>query len=214
MGDICDFRSPKHQHARYHRHPNNVTAMTDPQRIDPDDTSLTLLRRFGVASLLAFMVVAALLGYVFRSLSVDNLINDYQSQHVNHARIIANETWDEHFGPLIRDTADLPNAELANNPHIAEIYLHMQKLMEGTSIFKIKVYDLRGRTVYSSDLGQIGQDKSGNVGVQDALKGQASSLLAHNAQISTFEGELTDRDMVESYIPHLDPVTGQVTWCI
>ncbi|OIN94413.1 MAG: hypothetical protein AUJ20_00770 [Comamonadaceae bacterium CG1_02_60_18] len=185
--------------------------MTTPHAHAPDDTSLSLLRRFAVASLLAFVVVAALLGYVFRVLSVDNLINDYQSQHVNHARIIANETWDKHFGPLIRDAADRPGTELANNPHIPEIYLHVQKLLEGTGIFKIKVYDLRGRTVYSSDRSQIGQDKSGNVGVQAAIKGNSSSQLVHNAQISTFEGELTDRDMVESYIPRHDPLTGQVT---
>jgi len=175
------------------------------------DTSYSLLRRFSVASLLAFVVVAALLGYVFRELSVDNLINDYQSQHVNHARIISNETWDDHFGPLIRDSAGLPNTELVRNPHISEIYQHMQKLLDGTSIFKVKVYDLRGRTVYSNERSQIGQDKSQNAGVVAALQGRSSSELVHHNQISTFEGELTDRDMVESYIPRLDPVTGQVT---
>jgi len=184
--------------------------MTAPSATE-HDTSFSLLRRFSVASLLAFLVVAALLGYVFRELSVDNLINDYQSQHVNHARIISNETWDDHFGPLIRDGAHLSSAELGSEPHIAEIYLHVQKLLEGTSIFKIKVYDLRGRTIFSSDRDQIGQDKSTNVGVVAALKGSSSSQLVHHNQLSTFEGELTDRDMIESYIPRFDPVTGQVT---
>ncbi|MDD5028361.1 MAG: diguanylate cyclase [Rhodoferax sp.] len=188
-----------------------MPATTEPRRPDNHDSSFSLLRRFGMASLLAFVVVAALLGYVFRVLSVDNLINDYQSQHVNHARIIANETWDEHFGPLIRETAGLPNLELATNSHIPRIYLFVQKLLEGTSIFKIKVYDLKGRTVYSSDLSQIGQDKSGNAGVIAALQGHSSSQLVHHDQLSTFEGELTDRDMVESYIPRHDPDTGQVT---
>jgi len=176
-----------------------------------DDTGFTLLRRFAAASLLAFVVVAALLGYVFRELSVDNLINDYQSQHVNHARIIANETWDDHFGPLIQNGAQLSDAELAQNPQIAEISLNLQKLLEGTSIFKIKVYDLRGRTIFSSERSQIGQDKSSNAGVIKALRGNSSSQLVHHNQLSTFEGELTDRDMIESYIPRFDPVSGQVT---
>jgi len=157
------------------------------------------------------VVVAALLGYVFRELSVDNLINDYQSQHTTHARIIANETWDDHFGPLIRDAAHLPAEELAQNPQIPEITLHVQKLLEGTSIFKIKVYDLRGRTIFSSERNQIGQDKSTNVGVIAALNGNSRSQLVHHNQLSTFEGEVTDRDMIESYIPRFDPATGKVT---
>lgn len=175
------------------------------------DTSFSLLRRFGMASLLAFVVVAALLGYVFRILSVDNLVNGYQSEHVNHARIIANETWAEHFAPLITE-ADRPPADpLPHSKHSPETHQHILKLLEGTKIFKIKVYDLKGRTIYSTDLSQIGQDKSTNAGVISALQGHNSSALVHHDQFSTFEGELTDRDMVESYIPRRDPTTGQVT---
>jgi len=172
---------------------------------------LRLLRFFSTASLVAFLVVAVLLGYVFKTLSVDNLVNGYQSEHVNHARIIANETWDDHFGPLITITAPLPSDQLAASPHIAEIDQHIKKLLEGTKIFKIKVYDLKGRTIYSTDLRQIGQDKSANAGVIAALQGQSSSALVHHDQLSTFEGELTNQDMVESYIPRFDPATGQVT---
>jgi len=172
---------------------------------------LRLLRFFSTASLVAFVVVAVLLGYVFKTLSVDNLVNGYQSEHVNHARIIANETWEEHFGPLINTTAQVPRDQLSASPHIAEIDQHIKKLLEGTKIFKIKVYDLNGRTIYSTDLRQIGQDKSANAGVIAALQGRSSSALVHHDQFSTFEGELTNRDMVESYIPRFDPATGQVT---
>jgi len=173
-------------------------------------TDLKLLRYFSTGSLVAFVVVAILLGYVFRVLSVDNLVNGYQSEHVNHARIIANETWSEHFAPLIKATKDLPSEQLAHNEQIADMHQHIQKLLEGTRIFKIKVYDLKGRTIYSTDLSQIGQNKSDNAGVIAALQGRNRSALAHGERISTFEGELTDRDTVESYIPHFDPATGQV----
>lgn len=170
-----------------------------------------LLRYFATASLAAFLVVAVLLGYVFRTLSVDALINGYQSEHINHARIIANEMWDEHFGPLILSVADKPAAQLAVAPQIPALHQKVLKLLNGTKIYKIKVYDLRGRTIYSTELQQIGEDKSKNAGVMNGLRGLNSSELVHQNQISSFEGELQHRDVIESYIPRYDPVTGQVS---
>ncbi len=170
-----------------------------------------MLRYVSVGSLIAFVIVAILLGYVFGRLSVDNLVDRYQSEHTNHARIIANEIWDAHVGPLIDATQQLPNEQIASNAHIAEIHQHMLRLLEGTKIFKVKVYDLRGRTLYSTDLAQIGQDKSSNAGVIAALQGRSSSALVHHNEFSSFEGELTDRDMVESYIPRFEVSTGRVT---
>lgn len=170
-----------------------------------------LLRYFSTASLAAFVVVAVLLGYVFRTLSVDALINGYQSEHTNHARIIANEMWDEHFGPLVRAMADQPSAKLQAAPQIPALHQKVLKLLEGTMIYKIKVYDLRGRTVYSTELSQIGEDKSDNAGVLAGLRGLSSSELVHQNQVSSFEGEPQDHDVIESYIPRYDPVTGLVS---
>jgi len=170
-----------------------------------------LLRYFATASLVAFVVVAVLLGYVFRMLSVDALIDGYQSEHVNHARIIANEMWEEHFGPLVLSAADKTSAQLPTAPQIPALHQKVLKLLNGTKIYKIKVYDLQGRTVYSTELKQIGEDKSDNAGVINGLRGLNSSELVHQNQISSFEGELQDRDVIESYIPRYDPVTGQVS---
>src|SRR5450830_25983 len=170
-----------------------------------------LLRYFATASLVAFVVVAVLLGYVFRTLSVDALINGYQSEHINHARIIANEMWEENFGPLVLSMADKPAAQLPTAPQIPVLHQKVLKLLNGTQIYKIKVYDLRGRTVYSNELKQIGEDKSNNAGVMNGLRGLNSSELVHQNQISSFEGELQERDVIESYIPRYDPVTGQVS---
>jgi len=170
-----------------------------------------LLRNFATASLIAFVVVAVLLGYAFRTLSVDALIHGYQSEHVNHARLIANEMWDDHFGPLVLSMADKPAAQLPTAPQIPALHQEVLKLLNGTKIYKIKVYDLRGWTVYSTELGQIGEDNSKNAGMINGLRGLNSSELVHKNQISSFEGELQDRDVIESYIPRYDPVTGQVS---
>jgi hypothetical protein len=170
-----------------------------------------LLRYFTSASLVAFVVVAVFLGYIFRSLSIDGLLSGYESEHVNHANIIANEMWDDDFGPLVLAVADKSSAELHAQAQIAPLHRKVLKLLKGTKIFKIKVYDLKGMTVYSTELQQIGEDKSKNKGVTDGLKGLNSSELVHRDQFSAFEGEVQNRDLVESYVPRYDPVSGKVS---
>ncbi len=178
---------------------------------DADDADFKLLRYFGSASLIAFVIVAVLIGSAFRHLSVDNLVNGYESEHVNHARILANELWDDHFGPLVRAEAHTPGQRLQSAAQIDVLHQKIQKLLEGTQVFKLKVYALDGRVVYSTELQQIGEDKSTNPGVVAALQGKNRSALSHHNQVSTFEHELQDRDLIESYIPRYDPVTGKVS---
>ena len=160
-----------------------------------------LLRFFLGGSLLAFLVVAVLLGYLFRTLSIDGLLHGYESEHVNQARIMANEMWHEGFGPLIVSVQGKSAAELQVVPQIPEVHQKVLMLLKGTSIFKIKVYDPKGMTIYSTELKQIGEDKSKNAGVVNGLRGLNSTELVHRDQFSAFEGEVQNRDLAQSYIP-------------
>lgn len=173
-------------------------------------TEFKLLRYFTSASLVAFLVAAALLGYVFRALSIDSIVKGYERQHVNLAQIISNEMWDDAFGPLAMAVAGKSVAEIQATPQIPRIHRKVVMLLSGSKIFKIKVYDLRGMTIYSSETKQIGEDKSANAGVIDALRGLNSSELSHRNRFSAFEGEVLDRDLVETYVPRLDPASGKV----
>ena len=72
----------------------------------------------------------------------------------------------------------------------------------GLSIFKVKVYDLNGITVFSSQPDEFGQNKSNNPGfLLAARKGQPASKLAYKNRLNTFEGTVENRDFVESYLP-------------
>lgn len=173
-------------------------------------TEFKLLRYFTSASLVAFLVAAALLGYVFRALSIDSIVKGYERQHVNLAQVISNEMWDDAFGPLAMAVAGKSVAEIQATPQIPRIHRKVVMLLSGSKIFKIKVYDLRGMTIYSSETKQIGEDKSANAGVIDALRGLNSSELSHRNRFSAFEGEVLDRDLVETYVPRLDPASGKV----
>ena len=169
-----------------------------------------LLRFFTTASLVAFVVVAVLLGYIFRTLSIDGLLKGYESEHVNHAQFIANEMWDSEFGPLVLAMAGKSAAELQRAPQLPALHQKVLKLLRGGKIFKIKVYDLNGMTIYSTELTQIGEDKSNNQGVIGGLQGMSSSALVHRDQFNAFEGEVQNRDVVETYVPRYDPDSGKI----
>jgi signal transduction histidine kinase len=160
-----------------------------------------LVRFFAPASLVAFVLAAALLGYAFRKFSVDGLVQAQEQANVNLTTILGNDLWPRDFAPLVRAVADRPDADLGSAPQLAAVHARVIERMKGSSTFKVKVYDMRGRTVYSTELAQIGEDKSANLGVVAALRGETTSELVHRNRFSALEEEVLDRDLIQSYIP-------------
>ncbi len=158
------------------------------------------------------------------------LVASQEAANVNLTRVLANSLWDSHFGPLVERIKSIPIHRcrlLSDNPKLpktagsdakqdcfAEIGLRIRALpgfaeldrraiaaMRGSTVFKIKVYDLRGLTVYSSDHRNIGEDKLANAGWRMAALGKAASELTHRDHFSTFEGMVENRDLISSYVP-------------
>ena len=163
-----------------------------------------------VTSLVAFVVVAAVLGYVFRAFSLDSLVRTQEEANVNLTRVFSNSLWQRDFGPFVRAMEGKPAAQLKAAPQLPVLHGKVLALMRGTSTFKVKVYDMKGMTVYSTELAQIGEDKSKNAGVMAAWKGATTSELVHRNTFSALEGAVQNRDLIQSYIPQYDPATGAV----
>ncbi len=159
-----------------------------------------------------------------------SLIAAQEAANVNLTQFFANTLWDSHFAPFtaltrtisldrcraIASGSNSPPAAAANPRQecFAEIGLKIKSLpgfaaldqratasMRTSNVFKIKVYDLRGLTVYSSDHRNIGEDKIDNAGWRAAAAGRAASELTHRDHFSAFEGIVENRDLISSYIP-------------
>lgn len=169
------------------------------------------LHVFAITSLIAFVAVAFLMVYLFRTLAVDGLIKVAEVEHVKLAQLIGNETWDDVFGPWILATQGKSAQDLRAAPELAAIERKISLMLKGTRVCKIKAYDLKGMTIYSTDPEQIGQGKRGSPGVTAGLLGFSSANLVHRDQTSFFECEVQTRDLVETYVPHYSRTTGKVT---
>jgi len=91
---------------------------------------------------------------------------------------------------------------LQARPETLEIHEVLETLTIGLPVLKVKIYNLDGLAVYSSEPSEIGVYNINNPGlVAAARKGTPASKLTFRGTISSFEGTVQDRDLVESYLP-------------
>ena len=89
------------------------------------------------------------------------------------------------------------------SPEITDLHQDVVALMKGTSVVKVKVYNLQGVTVFSTEARQIGEDKHDNAGFLAAVQGRTVSQISHRDKFNSFEGVIESRDLVSSYIPFM-----------
>jgi signal transduction histidine kinase len=160
-----------------------------------------------------------------------SLIAVHEAGHLNLARLTANLLWESDFGPFVQAAQRIPVAhcralpaggpgspdEAARRTCFAEVGAKLMALpafrkldtrayaaMRASTVFKIKVFDLRQVTVYSSEHAQIGEDAAGNLGVRHAVAGRPASELTHRDRFSAFERVVEDRDVISTYVPMRD----------
>ena len=93
--------------------------------------------------------------------------------------------------------ARVARAEVAS----ASLRRDVLQQMQGLNVVKVKIYDVFGTTVFSTDPKQIGEDKSGNEGFLRASAGGVASEITFRNKFDAFEQVINDRSLVASYIP-------------
>lgn len=158
-----------------------------------------LLRYFSLASALVITVVTAVLVLFHRQGAVSELIASSETHNASLARSFANTIWPE-FAEYVT-SVDEDGDGLRQRPETQRLHEVLSALTDGLPVLKIKIYNLQGLTVYSSQASQMGEDKSGNPGFLMARDdSRPASKLSFRDSFSAFSGAVENRDLVESYV--------------
>lgn len=170
-----------------------------------------------------------------------NLLAVNEQGNVNLTRLFSNALWTSELAPYLAQTGSvdfthcraMPDGVDAQNkavatpqkkacfreagaglqvlPGFAALDARVREAMQGSTIFKIKVYDLGGVTIYSTEPAQLGEDKSGSAGWQGAAReGKAISELTFRDRFSALQGVVENRDLIASYLPVIEPGSQKI----
>ena len=164
-----------------------------------------LLHYFSIASAIAIALVTITLAFSFRQNAVADLTRLVERQNVALAQSFANTIWPKYSG-YVNSVSGLDGEALRARPETQEIHAALRALTAGLPVLKVKMYSPDGLTVYSSEFSQIGASKKGNAGFMSTVRrGVPSTKMSFRETFWTFDGPVTERDLVESYLPIRGP---------
>jgi len=161
---------------------------------------LKLLRYSQLIALAAVFAVVAALTLLYRGVLFDSMVESETHASVALTKSFANALWPTH-APFVTRAGALDRATLAGRPEIAALDRDLRRLADGLSVVKVKIYDLHGLTVYSTDPRQIGQSAAANPGFRRARDGYAISNLTYRERLDSWEGEIAERHILATYVP-------------
>src|SRR5688572_18232632 len=159
-----------------------------------------LFRYSSTLGLMAIIAVVVALSWLYRQLVADTLVATETRANAEMTRMFANSIWPTHSS-FVKQAGGIPRDQLAGRAELRLLDQDLRKLMKGLDVVKVKIYDLDGLTVFSSDPRQIGEDKSKNPGFQGARSGEAKSEVTFRDRFDAWEGTLSDRNIIATYVP-------------
>lgn len=168
-----------------------------------------LSRYYSIASLISIGVITVMLSLFFRQQAMHTLLHHQTLSNTDLARSYANAIW-HHFDDFVLASEAWSAEELRQRPELERLDGLTRSQMEGMSVAKVKVYNLAGRTVFSTEARQIGEDMSATVGFRSAKAGDTASEIVFRDKFYAFEGVTLDRNLIATYIPLHNKKNGQV----
>jgi len=159
-----------------------------------------LTRNFSVTSLIGLVAVSAALSFLYRYFAFNALVENEARANAALTQAFHNSVWPGYLG-FVADASRLDRNEIAGRPEISRLRGDVLRQMGGLNVVKVKIYNLDGLTVFSTDATQIGEDKSDNAGFRHAKAGETASDITFRHQFDAFEQVIVDRNLVSSYIP-------------
>jgi signal transduction histidine kinase/ActR/RegA family two-component response regulator len=156
-------------------------------------------RAFAVLSFLVLSLALVATWKLVVQSTEDGIVRTTQAANMAVTEVLVSEAWKEIRPLLVLDETSVDAVKA--NPRIPKIDAVLRRFTRKTDIVKVKIFDLRGITQYSSDFRQIGENKAVSPGFASAVSGVASSELSFRQSFESFGRPLKEVNLVSSYVP-------------
>ncbi len=163
-----------------------------------------LLRSFSLSSAMVMVLITGAVVVVYQSHQTATLLKVAEDQNATLARSFANTVW-ARYERYLNSIGPLHGDALRARPETGEIDQRLRQITKGLPVLKIKIFNLSGLTIYSSEASQIGESRSSNQGFLKAVgTATPASKMSFRGTFSAFSGVLANVDLAETYVPIVD----------
>jgi|GEM_PF-7101596 len=160
-----------------------------------------VLRFYVLASAVVLALLGGLVIYLTREDAEHHVVEIAEHQNTVVAQVLANSVWPQ-IAPYVTTVGETDGDSLRSRWETQLIDQLMRSAVADLPVLKIKVYNLAGTTVYSSEPAQIGADKRDHPAFVAAVRdGRVQSKYSFRSSFFSFDGPAADRHVVESYLP-------------
>ena len=117
---------------------------------------------------------------------------------------LSGRTLKDSYAPIVHEFDLVEASTIRRSPQFAELSARVSSFIESTPVEKIKIYGATGVTIFSTDVQQIGEDQSQNLGFRSAASGVPRSLFVRRNQFNHFDGVTERKSLQSTYVPVYD----------
>jgi len=183
---------------------NDPVTNSRPER-PPRRRRFPLLRHFSLASLACTLIVAVVLGELYRRHAVNELTTQARAEAAAVAQDLS-FTLRHEVAELLETAGDAGRAAGIVGRIDQEMRAHSRYL----SAAKVKIYTPQGLTLYSTRREEIGKDEEDNEGVRAAMRGEMLSSMVHRDEFNSYDRVVENRDLLQTYLPVLQGEQGRI----
>lgn len=169
-----------------------------------------IVRYFSILSAVAILALTAMLVHLYNEHAAGKLTRQIGAHNETLTRAFSNAIWAEYGAYLTSVDASDP-AALRARPETTALHDEFERLTAGLPVLTVKFFNKTGETVYSSDFSAIGKFAGDSPLFLRARRyGVPQSALAKSDVVLSFNQDVRNRWIVETYVPIFDQHGGNV----
>lgn len=164
------------------------------------DAMFRMLRYFSLTSFLCILVASLVLMVFFRQVAIREIVSLGERHNIALGKA-ALMTVRQELIDFLAATAEIDPALLPSYPMNSSLANALRELMTDTTVVRIKIYNHKGRVVFSTNPASTGRDQSDNAGWRAAMAGAVASKLVYRDSFNQFDQQTEEDNLIQTYVP-------------